>query len=352
MCPRPYRIVQWATGALGRSAIRAVLERPDLELVGVRVYDPAKRGVDAGTLAGRAPIGVTATTEVSDILALDADCVIFAPGPDPFTEDLRTGLDAVCELLASGKNVISLIGLVYPYAHGPGVVADLEAACKTGGSSVHGSGVNPGFMADLMPLMLSRLSRQISHVYARECSDFSGHPSWRMVHGLAGFGKTEEAYLGTLRAARTAMRALFTESLHLVAAGLGVTLDEIDTDVAYRLAGDDFTIAAGRIPRGTVAAARWTFSGLVGGRPFVMAEATHKADAARIPDWGDPGFSVRVHGRPSITLTTGEDWVSNGISAAAAHAINAVPAVCNAAPGIRTYLDLPLITGRAHRGYR
>lgn len=347
MRARTYRVVQWATGALGRSAIRAVLERPDLELAGVRVYDPAKVGADAGTLAGRAPIGVAATGEMADILALDADCVIFAPGPDPFLADLRAGLDPICELLASGKNVISLTGLVYPQAHGPGLVADLESACKTGGSSVHGTGVNPGFMADLMPLMLSRLSRQISHVYARECSDFSGHPSWRMVHDMAGFGKTEEQYLRALRPTRAAMRAMFTESLHLVAAGLGVALDEIDTDVVYRLAAEDFEIAAGRIPKGTVAAARWTFSGLVAGRPFVMAEAIHKADAARVADWGPPGYSVRVHGRPSITLTTDEDWVSNGISAAAAHAVNAVPAVCEAGPGIRTFLDLPLITGRA-----
>jgi len=59
-----------------------------------------------------------------------------------------------------------------------------------------------------------------------------------------------------------------------------------------------------------------------------------------------------VHGRPSITLTTGEDWVSNGIAAAAAHAVNAVPAVCEAEPGIRTLLDLPLITGRAAAPYR
>jgi hypothetical protein len=350
---RRYRVAQWATGALGRSAIRAVLERPELELVGARVYDPAKRGIDAGTLAGRDPIGVAATGRTADILALDADCVIYAPGPgradDPRTGLRESDLHTICELLSAGKSVISLIGLVYPYAHGPEVTADLEEACKAGGTAVHGSGVNPGFMADVMPLMLSRLSRQITHVYARECSDFSGHPSWRMVHKVAGFGKPEEDYLRGLRALRAGMRATFTESLHLVAAGLGVVLDEVDVDHDYRLADEDFTIAAGRIGKGTVAAARWTFSGLVDGHPFVMAEAIYKADARRTRDWGEPGYSVRVQGRPSLTLTTDQDWVSNGISAAAAHAVNAVPAVCEAEPGIRTCLDLPLITGRAAR---
>ncbi|SEF82506.1 hypothetical protein SAMN04489712_102172 [Thermomonospora echinospora] len=346
----PYRVVQWATGALGRSAIRAVLERPDMMLVGARVYDTGKAGVDAAELAGRPPIGVPATADPAEILALDADCVIYAPAAGVFSR--RDGVETVCQLLASGKNVICMSGLVYPQAHGPDLVAELDRACKAGHSSVHGTGVNPGFMADLMPMLLSRLSRQISSVYSRECSDFSGHPSWRLVHRMVGFGKTEEEYLAGLRDARVYMRATFTESMHMVAAALGVTLDEIDCDVAHRMASEGFDIAAGHIPKGTVAAARWTFNGLVGGRPFVTAEAIYKADATRAPDWGDPGYAVRVQGRPSITLATDVDWVSNGISAAAAHAVNAVPAVCEAEPGIRTYLDLPMIAGRAATPYR
>ena len=344
---RPYRVVQWATGALGRSAIRAVLERPDMQLVGARVYDPAKVGADAAVIAGRPPIGVRATDSTEEILALDADCVLYAPERRLFRGNLPYDVETVCALLASGKNVICLTGLVYPQAYGPDLVTELDRACKAGGVSVHGSGVNPGFMADLMPMLLSGLSRQIVHVYARECSDFSGHPSWRMVHQQVGFGKTEEAYARSLKVARRVLRATFTESLHMVATALGVELDEVDCDVSYRLAPEDLEILAGRIPKGTVAAARWTFSGMVDGNPFVMAEAIYKADAAQMGVWGDPGYAVRVQGKPSITLTTDEDWVSSGISAAAAHAVNAVPVICEAEPGIRTYLDLPLITGRA-----
>ncbi|CNE96134.1 dihydrodipicolinate reductase [Mycobacterium tuberculosis] len=343
---RRHRVVQWATGALGRSAIRGVLDRDDMELAGVWVHTPAKEGADAGALAGREPIGITATRDIDDILALDADCVIYAPSPahDRFRE-----LDTICALLASGKNVISLSGLVYPHAHGPQFVGELEQACKRGGTSVHGSGVSGGFMADVMPLVLSRLSRRITHVYARECSDFARHPSWRMVHDMLGFGKTEEAYRRALRPNRAAMRGMFAESLHLVAAGLGVDLDEIDMDVDYRLAGTDLATAAGPIPHGTVAAARWRFSGLAAGRPVITLEVVHKANAARMSEeWGRPGYSLRVDGRPSLTLSVDEEWVSDVISAAAAHALNSVAAVCAAAPGIRTYLDLPMVSGRMH----
>jgi hypothetical protein len=343
MSPRPYRVVQWATGALGRAVVRGVLERPDLELAGVLVYDPRKVGLDAGELAGRPATGIAATGDAEDILDLDADCVVYAPGPsgDPFS-----GIDTVCALLASGKNVIATHGYVYPFAHGPHLVAELEDACKRGGTSVHGTGVSAGFMSDLMPLTLSRLARGINHVYARECSDFSGHPSRRMVHQNLGFGKTEESFLRTIRATRAAMRTLAAESLHLVAAGLGVELDGIDTDLDYRLAPAGFEIAACEVPRGTVAASRWTFSAMAGGRPVLTIEQIHKADAGRIAEWGAPGYSIRVDGRPSIALSTDEDWVSNAISAAAAHALNAVPVVCGAEPGIRTFLDLPPVFGR------
>ncbi|WP_030164862.1 dihydrodipicolinate reductase [Spirillospora albida] len=341
--PRPYRVVQWATGAVGRAVIRDVLDRPGLELAGAWVHTPGKHGVDAAALAGRDPIGVPATGDIDDILALDADCVVYAPGPmgDPFAD-----LEPVRALLASGKNVISLTGLVYPYAHGPRLASELEQACKRGGVSVHGCGVSPGFMPDVMPIVLSRLSRRITHVYVRECMDLSEHPSWRLVHDTLGIGRDEESYLRSLRPTRTAVRSVFSESLHLVAAGLRVDLDDIDVDVDYRFAGTDLPTAAGVVRRGSVAAARWTVSGLAGGRPVITIEVVHKADAARIPDWGPPGYAVRVHGRPSITLTTGEDWVTSGVAAAASHAVNAIPVVCAAEPGIRTYLDLPLVTGR------
>ncbi|MFG2090161.1 MULTISPECIES: dihydrodipicolinate reductase [unclassified Spirillospora] len=341
---RTYRVVQWATGAVGRTVIKGVLDSDDMELAGAWVHTPSKAGVDAGVLAGRDPIGVAATGDVHDILDLDADCVLYAPSParDRFAE-----LDLICSLLSSGKNVVSLNGLLYPQAHGPHYVNELEQACKRGGVSVHGSGISGGFMADVMPLTLARLSRRITHVYVREVSDFARHPSWQMVHHMLGFGKTEEAYGRALRPARTAMRALFSESLHLVAAGLGVDLDEIDVDVEHRLARTDLAPAAGPIPRGTVAAARWTFSGLAAGRPVITIEAVHKADASHMcEEWGRPGYSLRVDGRPSLTMATDEGWVSDVISAAAAHALNSVPVVCAAEPGIRTYLDLPVIGGR------
>lgn len=104
---RPIRVIQWATGGVGTEMVTAILDhRPDIELVGARVYSEAKNGVDIGTIVGRDPIGVTATTDTADILALDADLVLYAPS---FTD-----LDDVCALLASGKNVATPSFLFHP----------------------------------------------------------------------------------------------------------------------------------------------------------------------------------------------------------------------------------------------
>src|SRR5690606_14489793 len=79
--PPPYRVIQWATGAVGRSALRSVLTRPEFELAGVLVYDPDKIGVDAGELVGLSPTGVRCTDDAERVLALDADCVLHMPLP-------------------------------------------------------------------------------------------------------------------------------------------------------------------------------------------------------------------------------------------------------------------------------
>jgi 4-hydroxy-tetrahydrodipicolinate reductase len=340
----PIRVVQWATGAVGRYALRNVLRRPGLELAGVLVHDPGKIGVDAGELVGLAPAGVACTDDVERVLALDADCVLHMPLPACHFGTGRADLETICALLASGKNVITTTGFVYPKSYGPAVVERVEAACATGGTSLHGTGVNPGFMSDFLPLALSGLCGRIDHIYVRESSDFRGHPSRQVVVDLVGFTRSDKDYTAAVRPYRAYQRALFAESVQLVADALGVELDEVEESDEFELATDEFAIAAGTVRPGTVCASRWVFTGLVRGRPFMTVEVIYKADAARVARWPDPGFVIHVEGMPHMTVSV--DDMTHGLAAAAAHAVNAIPAVCAAPPGIRTLLDLPLPTAR------
>ena len=151
---RPLRVIQWATGAVGTELVTTILDhRPDIEIVGARVYSDTKDGVDVGTLVGRDPIGVAATTDVEKILALDADCVLYAPS--------FTNLDDVCALLASGKNVATVSFLFHPRRIPEADHARLAEACRAGNSTIHGSGLNPGNLSGVLPLALSGMSRTI-----------------------------------------------------------------------------------------------------------------------------------------------------------------------------------------------
>ncbi|MEV7009805.1 dihydrodipicolinate reductase [Streptosporangium sp. NPDC051022] len=343
--PSPLRVVQWATGAVGRYSLRNLINRPEFELVGVLVYDPDKVGLDAGSLVGLPDTGVVCTDDVEKILALEADCVLHMPLPASyFGGDPLTDVETICALLASGKNVVTTTGFVYPRCYGPVVVERLEAACRAGGTSLHGTGINPGFMSDMLPLALTGLSSRIDHVYVRESSDFRGHPSRQIVVDLFGFTRSAKDYAAAVRPFRAFQRSLFAESVQFVADNLDVTLDEVEESDEFELASEEFEIAAGLVRAGTVCASRWTFSGLVRGRPFMTVECVYKADATKVERWQDPGFTIHIEGIPEMTLNVEE--MPHGLAGAAAHAVNAVAALCAAPPGIRTLLDLPLATGR------
>ncbi|MFM7536182.1 MAG: dihydrodipicolinate reductase [Acidimicrobiales bacterium] len=343
---RPLRVVQWGSGNVGRHALRAVLARTDLELVGCYVTNPAKAGRDVGELLDRPAVGVRCTDRISDVLEADADCVLHMPLPSKqVADDPELDTTHLCALLASGKNVITTVGYVYPKAYGTDVLARLQDACTVGRVSLHGTGVNPGFMADLVPLVLSGLCERVDRVHVREASEFSRYPSPEIILGMMGFGKTPAEYNAHTGRYRRWLSGLFEESVHLVADGLAMPIDRVAVDEEVLLAEVDLQLAAGPVPEGTVAGQRWVWSGMVGDTTVVELEAIYRAHPTVGAHWAGSGWYTRIDGRPPITLEL-ERWLGNGLLGTAMHAVNAVPAVCAAPAGIRTFLDLPVILGR------
>ena len=149
-----YRVVQWATGNIGSCALRAVIDHPGLELVGVHVHSAEKAGRDAGDLCGRGATGVTATTAIEDIVALGADCVLYMPRACDF--------DEVCRLLASGSNIVTTRGEFHRAESLPPSTRErVETACATGGTSIHSTGSSPGFITEAVPLVLTSIQRRL-----------------------------------------------------------------------------------------------------------------------------------------------------------------------------------------------
>ena len=346
------RVIQWATGGVGRAAIEGVLAHPDLEVAGCWVHSEAKDGQDIGTLIGRDPIGVTATRDVDEVLSLDADCVIYSP----FMADPAV----VTRILESGKNVVTPLGWFYPP---DGERQRFDAICRSAGVTLHGTGIHPGGVTERFPLMVSALSGSITHVRAEEFSDIRTYGAPDVIRDWMLFGRTPEEARTSIMA--DALGAGFQQSVHMVADELGFDLDpELRTTHEMAVATAPIESPIGPIQRGMVAAQRFRWEGLVDGEPVVTAAVNWlMGDGHLDPAWtfgpGGERFEVEITGDPDclttfhklhpISIEAGLER-NPGIVATAMHCVNAVPYVCAAAPGLLTYLDLPLVAGRAAPG--
>lgn len=212
-----YRVVQWATGPVGRHAVAAVVDHPELELVGALVYSEEKAGRDAGEVCGIGPIGVFTTTDRQAILSSEADCVLYMAQGEA---DPAGTLDNICSLLSAGKNVIStaLTALIYPASLGPDVVRQLEDACARGGASFHGTGIEPGWASEVLPLTMSTLFRSIDRLCVQELLDYSSYDNPFMLFDVMGFGRPPEAHV--LGSDPSVLGGVFRAPLMLVADAL------------------------------------------------------------------------------------------------------------------------------------
>lgn len=344
----PYRVIQWATGTTGQAAIRTITERTDLEIVGARVYDSAKVGADVGETAGIGPIGVSGASDESDMLALDTDCVLWF-GQVPMTPD--GGVDELCRILSSGKNVVSIVHalLAAPDSLPPEMRDPIESACAEGASSLHFTGIDPGFANEVLALTLTSLCGHVDRVTVRELLDYREYSNATIVFDLMGFGKPPEEPTIFI----DAMAPFFGASLNLVAQGLGIALDDIRPAHETRVTDRDVEIAAGKISSGTVGAMRFSYTGYVEGEPRVSIEHITRLAPDMAPDWpAGKGYEILIEGDPpvkaSFELGIGEDRseLSDAVQAAAMRAVNSIPLVCAAPPGLRTVLELPMVTAR------
>ncbi len=193
----PLRVIGWSTGNVGSRVVRAVADDPRFELAGAVVYSAAKAGRDVGELVGVAPLGVTATDDPDALDGVEADAVVHSPLPSlVHGDDPGRDLDVICGQLAAGRNVVTTVGYLYPVVHGPDVVGRLEEACRSGRTTFHGSGLNPGWMGDLLPLSMTALSRTVERIHVTEISDFARYPSPEIMLDMMGFGRPPDVSSG------------------------------------------------------------------------------------------------------------------------------------------------------------
>ncbi len=337
----PYRVVQWATGNIGARSLRAVIEHPELELVGVYVFSDAKAGKDAGELSGLGPTGVVATRDVDEIVALEPDCVLYmADRPD---------IDVLCRLLESGINVVSTRSEFHRPANlDPAIRSRIEAACAKGRSSLHSTGSSPGFITEALPIALLSLQRRLDRLTIEEFADMSSRNSPELIFGLMGFGKDPATF--DPRGVEAHGGAAFAGSLGVVADALSLPLDDVVASGQVAVARETVDVAAGPVKAGTIAAQRMEVTGMRSGRPLITFRANWYLTASVEPAWDlrATGWHVLVEGDAPLDIEIGfpvppDEWAATSPGLTAHRPVNAVRYVCEAEPGIVTSVDLPQI---------
>ncbi|MBY0289102.1 MAG: dihydrodipicolinate reductase [Mycobacteriaceae bacterium] len=346
MSDKTYRVIQWMTGDVGQVGVRHFADNPVFELVAVLVHSEDKVGKDAGEIAGVEPIGVSATDDVESIIATDADCVFYTP--------IIMDVDTVCRLLRSGKNVVTTSGFFHPSPDFRDDGERIRAACQDGQTSFHAGGIHPGYAGDILPLTLARVASRVDKVVLEEVVNVLTDAPLDHIDWL-GFGKEKDKFLSEPTILGFG-KIFFAQSMYMIADGLGVTIDEVTSDLKAAVATEDIPHELGSIPRGTVAAQHHEWTAWVDGRPLIVFHAKYTTcgpDALEPAwDWGKTQYRIVIEGEPDTELTLagvekpdgtmthpGYDWTAMG-------AINAIPDVCDAPPGWVNHFDLGLVKPR------
>jgi 2,4-diaminopentanoate dehydrogenase len=344
-----YRVVQWSTGNVGSRALPAIIDHPQLELVGVHAFGADKVGKDAGELAGRGVTGVITTSDVGQLIELAPDCVNYMP--------IEIDYDLVGEFLRAGINVVTT-GDFLTGSHHVEKRAMLDAAGRQGGATFLGTGLEPGFV-NLAAGFLTGTCRRVYSVSIVETFDCTTYPV-AAVWKVMGFGRPVTERIVTLGPDASRYGVGYFETLDLIAEMIGIELDRKEAVVEAAGATQDLDLGFMRFAKGTVAGQRRTYRGYANGRSVVELTLcwTMSHDSLE-PQWSDPeGFRIEIEGEPRVDatikytqptiagLSDESDTKSMLTVGTAMAAVHAIPHVCAAPPGVVQINELPIFGAR------
>jgi 4-hydroxy-tetrahydrodipicolinate reductase len=330
---RPLRVVQYGLGPIGQEVTRTVLEKeaPDsMTLVGAIDIDPEKVGRDLADVVGNglAETGVT----VSD----DADAVLADADPDVVLHTTTSFLDGVTDQLVqcarAGAHVVSSTEeLSFPYDRDPDGADRLDRVAKEEDVVLVGTGVNPGYAMDTLPLMATGVCTDVRGVHVERVVNAGERR--KPLQDKVGAGLSTETFMEK-KAGGTFGHIGLRESLLMLADGLGWSLDEVEEDLQPVHADAPVDTGYRQVEAGEVAGIHHACSGLIDGaqpltldlKMYVGADASY--DAVEVD--GDPPIDLRFRGGIF------------GDTATVGMLVNTVPLAAGARPGLQTMADLPV----------
>ena len=324
------RVIQYGLGPIGSAVARHIVERQGLELVGAVDIDPAMTGRDAGEVLGLGrSLGFPVDERLAQVTGRTVADVVLHTTASYF--HLMKG--QILEILEAGLDIVSTSEeLSFPWLAHPFEAAEIDAAARHAGKTVLGTGVNPGFIMDALPLSLTAICQRVDHIDVTRIINASTRRG--PFQAKIGSGMTLEAFNARMAAGRMGHVGL-PESVGMVFHTLGRTLVRYESTVEAMIADrpiktDAFDVLPGQVCGLKQVARGYSGEGEFMKLTFIAAlDAESEADVIKIS--GKPDLEVRLQG-------------TNGDIATVAIAVNAVRGVNVAAPGLVTMRDLPLIT--------
>jgi 2,4-diaminopentanoate dehydrogenase len=334
--------------------IPEVLRHPRFELVGAGVSAPDKVGRDVGAICGIDSVGLTATDDVEQLLALNPDALVhYGPTAAHADDNIRL----MGAFLRHGIDVCStaMTPWVWPSMslNPPSWIEPITEACEEGGASCFTTGIDPGFANDLFPMTLMGLCSEVRSVKALEILDYINYTG--DYEEEMGIGRSPD--FTPLLEHSDILVMSWGATVPMMAHAVGIELDRITTTWDKWVTPAPIQTAKGVIDAGNVAAIHFTINGILDGETRIALEHVNRVGTDAAPDWPrgtqDDVYRVEIEGSPSIFQETafrftdgsGRDAAAAGCLATGLRALNAVPAVNDLGPGWVTALDLPLIAG-------
>ncbi len=325
------RVIQVGLGAIGVEISKLLAERDQIEIASAVDADPEKAGQDLGTLSGMPePSGVPISNDLGRALSQSGAQVAILTT----VSSLPAIQPLVMDCIQAGLNVLSTCEeLSYPWLTQPELSREIDQQAQHKGVSVLGTGINPGFLMDLLPIALTGVCRQVEQITVQRIQDAANRrlPFQRKIGaGLSPRQFEERVREGTLR------HAGFTESMHMIAGRLGWTLDRTEDVVEPILAVERTQSGPLVIEAGQALGILQTGRGFQG-KKEVLSLLFRAAIGQQ-----DPADLIRITGSPSFEMVI-PGGVHGDVGTCAITA-NAVPVVAAAAPGLRTMADVPVVS--------
>ena len=349
-----YRVVHSGTGMIGRAALDGILNNPELELVGMYVHSDDKVDQDVSTFISRAPVGIKTTNRWDDLLALEPDCLCYTS--NSIGREVEAAND-VCRFLERGVNAVT--ASIFAWAYPPAVPAEfthVHAACAKGQSSAYFSGSDPGWATTDVALTALQMADEVECVRVLELGYWGNYDAEFACREYFGFGQPPG--FQPLLITGGFLKQMWAPTLLTLCHAMGVKIE--DWNIIYETACLDHDIETGFgiVRAGTAAAIHFELQALNGGRPVAVVEHVDRVGRGAGPQWkapygpGEFAFRIEVEGTPSywmehqmthdlkVEMHMGSMGnVAHGKSTAMP-IVNAIPAVCRAAPGLLSPRDM------------